>query len=355
MNKFTLLDLPNKPNKSVTVSDSKFVSPNDVDVLPAQNESIIGIPTAIVSRKPIETPTLDVIPTLKKTITDNIGVRPIIDKFGQPSFEKVGEFPEVGKIRLSGDYTQNFVDFPKFGLNITPLTDVTFRFILSIKKTIDDINPSLYTSKIFYDELIDAYAENNPYFVSNVIKQQAIVTILYDDLLKKIEQYRVSELNVAKVGVVVNKNLFVKSNYTRVDGALPPSLKANPTINLEDLVKYVDWVVSKPSVNYDDRLLSEKEIGEWTLTNPKGVDTAEPVVSSTPSVDEPPRTPTQRIYPPVGRAGFYQGEEISASDGNLYAWTIRDGGKWELQGPSTPAPSNNNNSGNPGGNRRGTL
>ena len=166
MNSFTLLDLPNRANKSVTISDNVEVSLNNSISQLIASEPIIGNSTAIVSRIPIETPRLDVIPSVKKTITDNIGVRPTIDKFGNPSLEKVGDFSEVGKIRLSGEYLQNFVDFPKFGINVIPLTDVNFRFILSIKKTIEDVNPIMYTSKLFYDELIDAYSQNNPYFVA---------------------------------------------------------------------------------------------------------------------------------------------------------------------------------------------
>ena len=336
MYSFTLLDLTNRANKSVTISDNVEVSLNNSISQLIASEPIIGNSTAIVSRIPIETPRVDVIPSLKKTITDNIGVRPTIDKFGNPSLEKVGDFSEVGKIRLSGEYLQNFVDFPKFGINVIPLTDVNFRFILSIKKTIEDVNPIMYTSKLFYDELIDAYSQNNPYFVANVIKQQAIITISYDDLLKKIEQYRAIELNVAKVGVVVNKNLFVKSNYTVKKGGLPPALTANPTIELEDLVRYIDWIVSKPSMNYDERLLLATEIGEWSLVNPTGVDTQERVttnpgvvsITTSPPPNEPPPRPSQRQYPPIGRGGFYEGEETTATDSNVYKWTSRDGGRW---------------------------
>jgi hypothetical protein len=339
MNQFTLFDLPNKAKKSVTIADSKSIDAPIVQSTPVEiNDSAVR-----VNKEKIAPPRIDVIPSLKKTITDNIGSREVLNKFGEITIEKVGEFPEVGKIRLSGEYSQNFVDFPKFGLNITPLSDISFRFILSIKKTIDDTNPTLFTSKTFYDELVNAYVENNPYFVANVIKQQAIVTVLYDDLLKKIEQFRTIELNVGKVGVVVNKNLFVDSNYTLINGAPPPSLKANPTINLEDLVKYVDWVVSKPAINYDDRLLNEREIGDWSMVNPnEKASNTEIVKPTTPPVDEPPPTVQQRQHPPIGRKGFYEGEEITASDKNRYTWTNLTGGRWLLQGPATPTPGGNN-------------
>lgn len=346
MNQFTLFDLPNKAKKSVTIADSVPIgAPATQPTLVEINDSAVQI-----SKEKIAPPRLDVIPTLKKTITDNIGSREILNKFGEVTIEKVGEFPEVGKIRLSGEYSQNFVDFPKFALNITPLIDISFRFILSIKKTIDDVNPKLFTSKSFYDELINAYSNNNPYFVANVIKQQAIVTVLYDDLVKKIEQFRQLELNVGKVGVIVNKNLFVNSNYTRIEGAPPPSLRANSTINLEDLVRYVDWVVSKPAINYDERLLDEREIGEWSMVNPnEKASNTEVVKPTTPPVDTPPPQVQQRQHPPVGRKGFYEGEEITASDKNQYTWTNLSGGRWLLQGPATPPPGGNNTGGAPTG------
>ncbi len=47
--------------------------------------------------------------------------------------------------------------------------------------------------------------------------------------------------------------------------------------------------------------------------------------NNNPPVNNPPG---QIPFPPIGRRGFYQDEEVRASDGNIYAWTNYTGGRW---------------------------
>lgn len=287
------------------------------------------------------------LPIILKTIINTLNFKNFTNKTGVTTVNKVSLFNVDSDIVLEGEYSQNKFDFPKFNLNIKTLEDVTFRFILSIKKDLSDSTPQLYTSAEFYTELVESYRNNNPYMVANAIKSNAIVSITYSEYLDIIEQFRATELNVAKVGVVVHRNLFVDSNYNLIDGALPPALESNPSTNIDDLVRYIDWVVSKPNPIYNERLLDPTDIGQWVLVTPTGIEGAPPPTPPTPPNDAPPNTtPT---YPPIGRQGFYEGEEITASNGDLYTWTNLTGGRWLLQGPSTPAPGGNNTGGAPTG------
>jgi hypothetical protein len=97
-------------------------------------------------------------------------------------------------------------------------------------------------------------------------------------------------------------------------------------VDVENLVRYIDWVVSKPSGVYDERLLRSNEIGSWITKD--GTLSDQPASPTTPPPNEPPLT--EPTYPPVGRAGFYVDEEASV-DGDLYKWTNLTGGRWLFQ------------------------
>jgi hypothetical protein len=275
------------------------------------------------------------LPIIEKTLIKNLNFKNFLNKFGNPTLTKISLFDVVGDIILEGDYSQNKIETPKFNLNIKTLDDVTFRFILSVKETISDSNPQLYTSSVFYNDLIKSYQENNPYMIMNAIKSEAIVAITYSEYLEQMEEFRTRELNVGKVGVVVQRNLFVDSNYNLINGAVPPALEANPSPNIDDLVRYINWVVSKPSAVYDERLLNPTEIGSWNLVTPTGIETAPPPPPPTPPPTAPP-APTPSRYQPVGREGFYQGEEVTASNGFSYIWVTTEGGRWAIQNAPSP-------------------
>lgn len=237
----------------------------------------------------------------------------------------VSNFRDSGYIRITGDYKQNYVDYRKIDItNLKVVDGTTFRFLLSIKQTSDDSNPTLYTSKKFYDELISTYTNNNPYFIPAATKQEAIVVIELAEIKQKVEGLHGSELNsTADNGVLVLKNLFVNSNFTFNSDAPSETeyktAKSNPTYNIEDVVRYIDWVVSKPNPNYDERLINTKLIGRWKYANNLG----EVIDSSIPNENELPNNlnnPT--TFPPFGRPGDYQNETDFDDDDNEWLWDI---------------------------------
>lgn len=295
----------------------------------------------VVNRDVIEPfQTTEYLPIITKTVSNTLNKKKSIDEDSKTSIlAKVSNFNIIGNIELQGDYPQNIVNFPKFILNtnIKTLPDINFRFILSIKRNSLDSNPILYTSDKFYNELASSYWENNPYMVANAIKSEAIITIVYDEYVSRLEEYKTLELNVGKVGVLVGKNVFVNYTHTlesdNTDDS--PSYTYNSTIDIDNLVRYIDWVVSKPAISYDERLLKATDIGAWSLKDGPSTSTPENQTGtpSTPPSNEPPIT--QPTYPPVGRAGFYQNEEVRVTNG-LYKWTntvgftAAAGGNWEL-------------------------
>lgn len=244
------------------------------------------------------------------------------DEDGQFKPSTVSNLANDGYIRLYGEYTQNFVDFSKIDISNVKVVDGTsFRFFLSIQNTTNDANPILYTSKVFYDNLIDSYSNNNPYNVPAASKVSAIVVLTLEGIKQKVESLHFNELNAtADNGVLVLKNLFVTSNFDiDIDPSVSDYKKAvsSPTYTIDDVVRYVDWVVQKPNAKYDDRLISGKKLGRWKYnTNRKEtIDSAVPKPDAVPNNLNNPTT-----FPPFGRAGEWQNQIDTDKDGVDWKW-----------------------------------
>jgi len=251
-------------------------------------------------------------------------IRLVDDDNGEPIYIKVSNFSENGAIRITGDYPQNYVDFPKYDLSpLNILSSVNFKFILGIKESVLSAETTYYTSKTFYEnELINSYQNNQPYLVNATIKQEKIVIIYLEQYKKKIESLREIELSlpiqeIFDGGLLIEKNLFMNSNY-QLDSTQQSGVKSTPTYNIDELVNYVDWVVSKPSTDYDNRLLDAREIGKWNEISNETVTTTTPSPTE-PSTNTTTTPPVPKTYPPIGRAGSSDGEEV-LFDGDLYLW-----------------------------------
>ena len=284
-----------------------------------------SIPSAI----PTNTIDLSVVsrPVSFSSKNESINTR-VFDIDGVEEKIRIANFIEEAKIRLYGDYPQNFVDLPKYDLsNIIVIndSDVSFSFILSLRNNDTDSNPQLYTTSEFYNSLLDNYSNKNPIPVNDVINEKNIISINIGPLKQKIEDLRTLELsqdiNLTNSGekkyVEVIRNLFANSNYKAENGIL----KAEPSYDLIYLLRYISWVVSKPAQNYNDRLLSVSqlaEINEYTTTPPSP---AEPSVVVNTTTTNPPQATTQtNLYPPIGRAGYQDEEEVYVN-GSTYVWS----------------------------------
>lgn len=187
---------------------------------------------------------------------------------------KISDFTKEGIITLTRNYPENSVDIDSYDLSTIQVirsTGVNFDFILSI---LDGLNsePTLYTSNEFYDKLVNSYNENspkfNPAFTNSAIDERNIVVVDIKPIKERFEKLREAELDIDIIAtggenrntVEVIKNLFYFSNYEADSNG---KLIANPTYDIVELLKYIDWVVSKPAQSYDDRLLSPETIGNW--------------------------------------------------------------------------------------------
>ena len=250
--------------------------------------------------------------------TANINLRNIaVD--GEIVTIKVSDIEQIGNITLYGDYPQNSVDLPKFDLSkvISLHPNIAkFNFILSLRD--GDQTPKVFANKDVMIDLIAKYGKNEPIPVNYLINERKLVVVDIEPIKKLIQQMREAELSInlnrndANGQVEVSKHLFSYSNYgTATVGGM---LAANPTYDLKELVKYISWVVSKPTPKYDERLIPANELGEWDGYTNVETDVDEP---STETTNTPPIIPLQ--YPPVGRAGIDDSETVFRN-GKLYVW-----------------------------------
>lgn len=259
----------------------------------------------------------------RETIPNNI--RETFDDTTGESIEKykVSNFTKDGVIKLTRNYPQNHVDVDTYDLSVIEVindSEVNFKFILSV---LDGINstPTLYTSAKFYEKLVENYNSSNPSFTNNAINERSIVVVNVKPIKEKLEKLRQAELDIDIIAtdsenrdkVEVIKNVFCLSNYEVDDLG---KLKANPTYDRLSLLRYINWVVSKPPQSYDDRLLPADEIGEWNRIEELPADESEPSNRSN-------RNRASNSYQPIGRKGRYDGEEFEYN-GTIYSWVIED-------------------------------
>ena len=250
---------------------------------------------------------------------------------------KVGDFDEIGYISLIGEYPQNRIDIPRYDLSkvVSLGTDIAnFNFILSLK--VGDEEPKLFANKNVMIDLIAKYGKKEPIPVNYLINERKIVLIQLEPLNLLTEQMIATELSInlnSNKNVEVSRNLFTYTNYVSDEDG---KLLANPSYDLNELIKYITWVVTKPNQNYDDRLLPSNVIGEWvsTINTETNTETGEDEPSTDTTNVPPPPSDTGSgnqggsgntgSYEPVGRAGTSQGEVVVLQT-QPYLW---DGTRW---------------------------
>jgi len=262
-----------------------------------------------------------------KNIRERISVEDEVVK------QVVGNFEEVDKIRLFGEYPQNFVDIPKYDLSkliVVADPDVDFNFIACLKDGEESL-PQLFVTNEFYTTLTNNYNTGNPFGVNDIIDEKNIVVIDVKPLKEKIEVMRKAELSInlnrneINGQVEVKRHLFSYSNY---DVGADKVLVANPTYDFIELLKYISWVVTKPAPNYDDRLIPATDLGDFQSFPPEPTDEDEPSNKVDDTVDDNnnPADPNPNLYPPIGRKGVEPGETV-LFDGIYFEWDVENQ-KW---------------------------
>ena len=316
---------------------------------------------------------------LEQTTTQSsdglLGIREIFNQDKEVvEKQRVGNFEEIAQIRIKGEYPQNYVDVPKYDLskvNVLLDQDIEFDFILCLKEGLDS-EPKLYASARFFQTLMKEYTvDGSPFAVNDIIEEKNIVVIDVKPLKEKVEFLRRKELSInlnrneVAGQVEVRKNLFVYSNY---DVGSDGVLVANPSYDINELIKYITWVVSKPAANYDDRLIPVEELGDFDGYTPE--DDAEddsPSTQTNTQTDDDgnPTDPNPNRFPPVGRRGVQPGETV-VFNGKYWEWDA-DNEMWIIDttnngenpeddstpGQGNPPTNNDGSTGNTGGNTGG--
>ena len=257
-------------------------------------------------------------------------LRPIEDEEGDELYVQISNFNTDGSVRIYGNYDVNYFDIPKYDLKPIKVLDndeVDFEFILSIKETIKSTESIFYTSKYFYNKLKESYlkdSENfNPQLTNSIITQEKIVVIVLDGLKSLITDSHIRELNtfLGNEPVIVSRNIFESANYGE-----SPNFELNPTYDLDKLVEYINWVVSKPSQDYNNRLIDAHKLGDW-----KSITSSDTTLSEDdgiPTNDEPSyNTDDNKSHPPFNRKGVHLYELVKDESGKEFYWS---GDKWVL-------------------------
>ena len=302
---------------------------------------------------PIETNDTDVeantttIPTNAGSMESDINNRTTGGEEDESNTSRVGNFSEIGYISLFGEYPQNRIDIPRYDLSkvVSLHTNIAnFNFILSIKD--GDGEPKLFCNKNVMIDLIAKYGKKEPIPVNYLINQRKIVLINIAPLNDLTEVMRGEELSINLYSnedngqIEVTRHLYTYSNYQVGEGG---QLVAEPSYDLNELIKYVSWAVQKPNPDYDDRLIEANELGDWDSYS------TEP-----PEEDEPPTdttyVPSNTLYPPIGRAGIKDGENV-VNNLTTWVWNV-ELNKWQTE--SERLGSENTGSGNQGGGNTGS-
>ena len=272
---------------------------------------------------PIETNDTDVeantttIPTNAGQMEPTINNRTTDDGF-ESNTSRVGNFSEIGYISLFGEYPQNRIDIPRYDLSkvVSLHTNIAnFKFILSIKN--GDGEPQLFANKNVMIDLIAKYGIKEPIPVNYLINQRKLVVIDIAPLNDLTNRMRAAELSInlnrneTNGQIEVTRNLYTYSNYQVGDGGI---LVAEPSYDLNELIKYITWVVTKPNSNYDERLIPSNELGEWNGSVPEPAGEDEPPTDTT-------NVPDNTSFPPIGRAGTEDAEEVM-HDSQVWVWSV---------------------------------
>ena len=141
-----------------------------------------------------------------------------------------------------------------------------------------------------------------PSDVNNVINNLQIVGNVIDTTLNRSSNIASSTKITPPPGIRINGK-YPERNYITFDTSL-----------LSNVTPY--------SSNIYVPVSSRITIQTPTTTTP---------TTTTPTTTTPTTNPTPANITPIGRAGFYDGEEVTHTDGNVYRWTNLTGGRWLFQ------------------------
>jgi hypothetical protein len=301
------------PN-SFSLNTKPIVFKSKADIVRESSVDNIVLPstkgvTKQISKPPLSQFKTKTIPTFETSppIVEKITSKPVVvidRETKQLSQISPIQFRQEGEIELVGDFPQNKIKFDRYSFgDIISVNSVTFQFILRL---ITNDGERYFTSDDFKNKLQNDYLNNLPYRALKALNPASVVTVDLRNALDSIG----GEYNRAEIedGVVVKYNTFVD-----ITGE----------VDFTKIVEYVDWVVSKPPTEYDDRIIPASTLGNWEVvggmevggqTIPKTGGTAVPTkdqLSETLIVAE---SPIMTQVPPVKKLPVILSDTISKSD-----------------------------------------
>jgi len=159
----------------------------------------------------------------------------------------------VEKTTLNGIYPEkNKIDFNLPSISELKYVEGTeFNFVLAIFKDYKDTKPVYYTSEQYYYTLQNSILEGNPYFSQASFSPQNIVSYVIEPPLKVYSPLHKEEI---KPRVNVRQNIFINTGSF---------------VEYDNLVTYIDWMVSQVSPLDDDNfgVLKAETIAGWDVLN----------------------------------------------------------------------------------------
>ena len=159
----------------------------------------------------------------------------------------------VEKTTLNGIYPEkNKIDFNLPSISELKYVEGTeFNFILAIFKDYKDTKPVYYTSEQYYYTLQNSILEGNPYFSQASFNPQNIISYVLETPLKVYSPLHKEEI---KPRVNVRQNIFINTGSF---------------VEYDNLVTYIDWMVSQVSPLDDDNfgVLKAETIAGWDVLN----------------------------------------------------------------------------------------
>ena len=173
-----------------------------------------------------------------------------------------------GKIVVTGVYPQNKYEWDKpnvYDVNWVDNTTIPFIIAISDGKSY----PKFFTSKYYYNKLLDAFqsVNPNPYFLQESFR---VATLLKINIGNLVEQILDNEPDERTDRVVVYKNVFTSKQYSAAadeNGDIVYTLE-NYFVDYASLITYVDWCVKKRNPAFGDdynTVLNEQEIGNYII------------------------------------------------------------------------------------------
>jgi len=158
---------------------------------------------------------------------------------------------DTSLVSLYGLYAdKNKLDFKLPSLKeIKFVPNTNFRFILAIFKDYKDTKPVYYTSEKYINDLLAAEVEGNVYFLQSSLANSNIVSYVYEDIIKMVDSMKPLE------------------QKSRVDFRINIFSGVSGSVDYDNLVTYIDWLVDKQSplddINFG--VLKAETISGWNV------------------------------------------------------------------------------------------